>query len=171
MKRPREPGRVIVGGRCVHTPERQPGNGQARNLLGKRRKNQRRGQRRRAGQQFAAYISRPKPHTGNGIFLKTGDTGPKEALVFFDMTPLQIKRLRLASEGVIKHRERSVFRLACIFQLQRTIHGKVSSDGTHCHTERNHQGLENDSIVPMVTPPDMDAEIETSELLGGMLRS
>ena len=49
MKRPREPGRVIVGGRCVHTPERQPGNGQARNLLGKRRKNQRRGQRRRAG--------------------------------------------------------------------------------------------------------------------------
>ena len=101
----------------------------------------------------------------------TGDTGPKEALVFFDMTPLQIKRLRLASEGVIKHRERSVFRLACIFQLQRTIHGKVSSDGTHCHTERNHQGLENDSIVPMVTPPDMDAEIETSELLGGMLRS
>ena len=38
MKRPREPARVIVGGRFVQTPERQPGAGQARNLLGKRTK-------------------------------------------------------------------------------------------------------------------------------------
>ena len=42
---------------------------------------------------------------------------------------------------------------------------------THYHTERNHQGLENDFIVPMVRLPDMDAEIETTERLGGLLRS
>ncbi|MGI9465728.1 MAG: integrase core domain-containing protein, partial [Rubripirellula sp.] len=42
---------------------------------------------------------------------------------------------------------------------------------THYHTERNHQGLGNDLIVPMVRPPDMDAEIETTECLGGLLRS
>ncbi|MCP4887392.1 MAG: transposase [Planctomycetaceae bacterium] len=39
------------------------------------------------------------------------------------------------------------------------------------HTERNHQGLGNNLIVPMVRPPDMDAEIETTERLGGLLRS
>ncbi len=42
---------------------------------------------------------------------------------------------------------------------------------THYHTERNHQGLGNELIVPMVRPPDMDAEIETTERLGGLLRS
>ena len=42
---------------------------------------------------------------------------------------------------------------------------------THYHTERNHQGLGNDLIVPMVRPPDMDAVIETTERLGGLLRS
>jgi transposase InsO family protein len=41
----------------------------------------------------------------------------------------------------------------------------------HYHTERNHQGLDNELIVPMVRPPDMDAETETAERLGGLLRS
>ncbi len=41
----------------------------------------------------------------------------------------------------------------------------------HYHTERNHQGLDNELIVPMVRPPDMDADIETTERLGGLLRS
>ena len=41
----------------------------------------------------------------------------------------------------------------------------------HYHTERNHQGLGNELIVPMVRPPDMDAEIESTERLGGLLRS
>ncbi|WP_419194923.1 integrase core domain-containing protein [Novipirellula herctigrandis] len=41
----------------------------------------------------------------------------------------------------------------------------------HYHTERNHQGLGNELIVPMDRPPDMDAEIETTEYLGGLLRS
>ena len=47
----------------------------------------------------------------------------------------------------------------------------VRSYVTHYYTERNHQGLENDLIVPMVRPTDMDAEIETTECLGGLLRS
>ncbi|MDG2224594.1 MAG: integrase core domain-containing protein, partial [Rubripirellula sp.] len=42
---------------------------------------------------------------------------------------------------------------------------------THYHTERNHQGLGNELIVPMVRPPDIDAEIKTTEHLGGLLRS
>ncbi len=41
---------------------------------------------------------------------------------------------------------------------------------THYHTERNHQGLDNERIVPLEQPPDMDTEIETTERLGGLLR-
>jgi transposase InsO family protein len=41
----------------------------------------------------------------------------------------------------------------------------------HYHTERNHQGLGNELIVPMNRPPDIDAEIETTERIGGLLRS
>ena len=41
----------------------------------------------------------------------------------------------------------------------------------HYHTERNHQGLGNELIVPMDPPPELDAEIETTERLGGLLRS
>ena len=41
----------------------------------------------------------------------------------------------------------------------------------HYHTERNHQGLGNELIVPFERPPDIDAEIKTSERLGGLLRS
>ena len=39
------------------------------------------------------------------------------------------------------------------------------------HTERNHQGLDNELIVPMVRPLDMDAEIKTTECPSGLLRS
>jgi putative transposase len=41
----------------------------------------------------------------------------------------------------------------------------------HYHTERNHQGLNNELIVPIERPPDMKAEIETTERLGGLFRS
>ncbi|TWT54783.1 Integrase core domain protein [Rubripirellula amarantea] len=41
----------------------------------------------------------------------------------------------------------------------------------HYHTERNHQGLGNELIVPMDRPTDLDAKIETTERLGGLLRS
>ncbi|MGI9445857.1 MAG: integrase core domain-containing protein [Rubripirellula sp.] len=41
----------------------------------------------------------------------------------------------------------------------------------HYHTERNHQGLDNELIVPMNRPPDMEAAIKTTEHLVGLLRS
>ena len=50
---------------------------------------------------------------------------------------------------------------------RRAVHAFV----THYHTERNHQGLDNELIIPMARSPDMDAEIETTERLGGLLRS
>ena len=41
----------------------------------------------------------------------------------------------------------------------------------HYHTERIHQGLNNELVVPVDRLPDVDAEIETAERLGGLLRS
>ncbi len=41
----------------------------------------------------------------------------------------------------------------------------------HYHTERNHQGLDNKLIVPLEPPPDVDAEVKTTERLGGLLRT
>ncbi|MDA8967854.1 integrase core domain-containing protein [bacterium] len=41
----------------------------------------------------------------------------------------------------------------------------------HYHTERSHQGSRNELIVPMNRPPDITKEIETTERLGGLLRS
>jgi hypothetical protein len=41
----------------------------------------------------------------------------------------------------------------------------------HYHSERNHQGLGNELIVPLDRPPDINAKIETTERLGGLLRS
>lgn len=39
------------------------------------------------------------------------------------------------------------------------------------HTERNSQDSDNELIVPMNRTPDVDAEIETTERLDGLLRS
>jgi putative transposase len=41
----------------------------------------------------------------------------------------------------------------------------------HYHTERNHQSLNNELIVPLEQPPNINAEIKTTERLGGLLRS
>ncbi|MCP4477713.1 MAG: transposase family protein [Planctomycetaceae bacterium] len=41
----------------------------------------------------------------------------------------------------------------------------------HYHTARNHQGLNSELIVPMNQPLDINAKIETTERLGGLLRS
>ncbi len=49
--------------------------------------------------------------------------------------------------------------------------GAVRAFVTHYHAERNHQGLNNGLIVPLEQPPDIAAEIEITERLGGLLRS
>ena len=41
----------------------------------------------------------------------------------------------------------------------------------HYHADRCHQGLGNELIVPLEHPPDTSAKIETTERLGGLLRS
>ncbi len=41
----------------------------------------------------------------------------------------------------------------------------------HYHTERNHQGLDNELIVPLEPQPDLDAEVKATERLGGLLRT
>lgn len=40
----------------------------------------------------------------------------------------------------------------------------------HYHAERCHQGLGNELILPMEHPPNLDADIESTERLGGLLR-
>ena len=42
---------------------------------------------------------------------------------------------------------------------------------THYHSARNHQGLNNKLIEPPRHPVDIRMKIETTELLGGLLRS
>ena len=39
----------------------------------------------------------------------------------------------------------------------------------HHHTERNRRGLENELIVPLESPADLDAEVKATERLGGLL--
>ena len=39
------------------------------------------------------------------------------------------------------------------------------------HTERNRRGLENELIVPLESPPDLDAEVKATERLGGLLHT
>jgi hypothetical protein len=41
----------------------------------------------------------------------------------------------------------------------------------HYHTERCHQGLGNSLLEPLERQPDMNAKIEATERLGGLLRS
>ena len=86
-------------------------------------------------------------------------------------------RLPPRSPNLNAHLERffGSLKSECLYKLilfgETATRRAVRSYVTHYHTERNHQGLENDLIVPMVRPPDMDTEIETTERLGGLLRS
>ena len=63
----------------------------------------------------------------------------------------------------------------CLDQLilfgEKALRNAVRQYLEHYHIDRPHQGLGNELIVPMEHPPDMDSEIETTERLGGLLRS
>ena len=54
---------------------------------------------------------------------------------------------------------------------ERSVRNAVREYLAHYHNERCHQGLGNQLIVPMAHPPDTGNEIETTERLGGLLRS
>jgi putative transposase len=86
-------------------------------------------------------------------------------------------RLPPRSPNLNAHLERffGSLKSECLYKLilfgENATRKAVRSFLDHYHTERNHQGLGNALIVPMVRPPDVDADIETTERLGGLLRS
>jgi putative transposase len=86
-------------------------------------------------------------------------------------------RLPPRSPNLNAHLERffGSLKSECVHKLilfgETATHKAVGAFVAHYHTERNHQGLDNELIVPMDRPPDMKAEIETTERLGGLLRS
>jgi putative transposase len=63
----------------------------------------------------------------------------------------------------------------CVHRLilfgENATRGAVRQFLVHYHAERNHQGLGNELIEPLDRPPDINAKIETTERLGGLLRS
>ena len=58
-----------------------------------------------------------------------------------------------------------------IFFGEGSLRNAVREYLIHYHEERNHQGLDNRLIVPLEKPPGMNKPIETTERLGGMLKS
>ena len=86
-------------------------------------------------------------------------------------------RLPPRSPNLNAHLERffGSLKSECLHQLilfgETATRRAVRSFLAHYHTERNHQGLANELIVPMNRPPDINAKIETTERLGGLLRS
>jgi len=53
---------------------------------------------------------------------------------------------------------------------ERHLRRAVSQFVEHYHFERNHQGLNNELITPMVEPVNENARIECRERLGGLLK-
>ena len=58
-----------------------------------------------------------------------------------------------------------------IFFGEGSLRNAVREYLIHYHEERNHQGLDNQLIVPFEKPPDISEPIQTTERLGGMLKS
>ena len=48
---------------------------------------------------------------------------------------------------------------------------RMISDIAENHIERKLQGLDNELIVPIVRPPEMETEFETTKHLSGLIRS
>jgi hypothetical protein len=58
-----------------------------------------------------------------------------------------------------------------IFFGEGALRNAVKEYLIHYHNERNHQGLENQLIVTLEKPSDRAKSIETTQRLGGMLKS
>ena len=54
---------------------------------------------------------------------------------------------------------------------KKALRNAVNQYREHYHAERPHQGLDNELVVPMEQPPALNGNIESSERLGGLLRS
>ena len=96
---------------------------------------------------------------------------------FLNNEGIEPVRLPPRSPNMNAHLERffGSLKSECLNRLilfgERATRNAVRQYLVHYHTERNHQGLGNELIVPHGHPPDIRAQIETTERLGGLLRS
>ena len=86
-------------------------------------------------------------------------------------------RLPPRSPNMNAHLERffGSLKSECLYRLilfgEKATRNAVRQYLAHYHAERPHQGLSNELIVPLERPPDTSNKIETTERLGGLLRS
>ena len=86
-------------------------------------------------------------------------------------------RLPPRSPTLYEHLERffGSLKSECIYKLilfgETATRRAVRALVTHYHTEGKHQGLDNELIVAMDRPPDIEAKIQTAERFGGLLQS
>ena len=96
---------------------------------------------------------------------------------FLSNENVQPVRLPPRSPNMNAHLERffGSLKSECLDRLilfgENAMRNAVKQYLSHYHTERPHQGLDNELIVPMQPSPAMNANIESSERLGGLLRS
>jgi len=96
---------------------------------------------------------------------------------FLDKEEIEPVRLPARSPNMNAHLERffGSLKSECLNRLilfgERATRNAVREYLTHYHTERNHQGLNNELITPLVNPPDVNSKIKTIPRLGGLLRS
>lgn len=146
------------------------------------------GSQRQATRPQATRAGGNPVHTGHNPALAPS-AGRKYLIMDRDSTFCQSFRGSLSNEGVKlvrlpprspklnAHLERffGSLKSECLHELilfgETATRKAVRSFLEHYHTERNHQGLGNELIVPMAHPPDVEKEIETTERLGGLLRS
>jgi transposase InsO family protein len=90
---------------------------------------------------------------------------------------VQSFRLPARSPNMNAHMERffGSLKRECLDQLvlfgERSLRNAVCEYMRHYHRERPHQGLGNQLITPRAEPTKVDAPVETTERLGGLLRS
>lgn len=97
--------------------------------------------------------------------------------VFLSNEGVKPVRLPPRSPNMNAHLERffGSLKSECLDRLilfgEKATRNAVSQYLAHYHAERPHQALGNELIVPLEQPPDTSTKIETTERLGGLLRS
>jgi putative transposase len=115
---------------------------------------------------------------GKRYLIMDRDTKFSESFrVFLNNEGVKPVRLPPRSPNMNAHLERffGSLKSECLHRLilfgKRATRNAVEQYLARYHAERPHQGLSNELIVPLERPPDINAEIETTERLGGLLRS
>ena len=97
--------------------------------------------------------------------------------VFLSKEGVRSVRLPPRSPNMNAHLERffGSLKSECLDRLilfgEKALRNAVSQYLAHYHAERPHQGLGNELIEPLKQPPIVGGKIETTERLGGLLRS